>query len=581
MCFAGWNDFPLNSKMLIDLKHRKFVQYSLIAYTLLIQIVILVFFYNEYFNENKLSEIREQIENSRKIKNLTTESKLELVNAQHYLNEYVKNPNQEFLDLYFQSLRKITEKIDSTKVYENSIPSIKLIYGSEENQSKLSDLESLIDSTYQNLPKLKFDQAPSGITEFTIEKSTPEIEVEEIHVSDTLPKKKFFPRLKDAISGKVDVKTDTVFITMKYNNLIDTIKVKNDFENALNVINDYYVKEMSNYQKHLASLQTSNNKVSEVYNDLISLSNNLIEVYDLTSDDLGVQLEKQFNERYSKNSKIRRYTVFGLMILLFFVLIIVAYYTKLSFVYEQKLKEANERIRNNLTFKNRILGMLSHEIRSPLKIVNLFINKIYKKTKDESIIDNLKSIRFTNDSLLIQANQILEYTKNQNKQIELSPVLFNLREETDAIFRIFKPYIESVNNEFEIENEIPFDLKVLTDKSKIHQIFINLLGNSNKFTENGKISVNLKTENLGKSNLKLLTEIQDTGIGISEKDIQKIFEPYYKGVISEDVENLGAGLGLNLCKEIIELFQGKIFIESELGKGTSIKFELNLTVSDE
>ncbi|MDX9705273.1 MAG: HAMP domain-containing sensor histidine kinase [Weeksellaceae bacterium] len=567
--------------MLIDLKHRKFVQYSLIAYTLLIQIVILVFFYNEYFNENKLSEIREQIENSRKIKNLTTESKLELVNAQHYLNEYVKNPNQEFLDLYFQSLRKITEKIDSTKVYENSIPSIKLIYGSEENQSKLSDLESLIDSTYQNLPKLKFDQAPSGITEFTIEKSTPEIEVEEIHVSDTLPKKKFFPRLKDAISGKVDVKTDTVFITMKYNNLIDTIKVKNDFENALNVINDYYVKEMSNYQKHLASLQTSNNKVSEVYNDLISLSNNLIEVYDLTSDDLGVQLEKQFNERYSKNSKIRRYTVFGLMILLFFVLIIVAYYTKLSFVYEQKLKEANERIRNNLTFKNRILGMLSHEIRSPLKIVNLFINKIYKKTKDESIIDNLKSIRFTNDSLLIQANQILEYTKNQNKQIELSPVLFNLREETDAIFRIFKPYIESVNNEFEIENEIPFDLKVLTDKSKIHQIFINLLGNSNKFTENGKISVNLKTENLGKSNLKLLTEIQDTGIGISEKDIQKIFEPYYKGVISEDVENLGAGLGLNLCKEIIELFQGKIFIESELGKGTSIKFELNLTVSDE
>ncbi|MDD3772900.1 MAG: HAMP domain-containing sensor histidine kinase, partial [Weeksellaceae bacterium] len=432
-----------------------------------------------------------------------------------------------------------------------------------------------------NLPKLKFDQAPSGITEFTIEKSTPEIEVEEIHVSDTLPKKKFFPRLKDAISGKVDVKTDTVFITMKYNNLIDTIKVKNDFENALNVINDYYVKEMSNYQKHLASLQTSNNKVSEVYNDLISLSNNLIEVYDLTSDDLGVQLEKQFNERYSKNSKIRRYTVFGLMILLFFVLIIVAYYTKLSFVYEQKLKEANERIRNNLTFKNRILGMLSHEIRSPLKIVNLFINKIYKKTKDESIIDNLKSIRFTNDSLLIQANQILEYTKNQNKQIELSPVLFNLREETDAIFRIFKPYIESVNNEFEIENEIPFDLKVLTDKSKIHQIFINLLGNSNKFTENGKISVNLKTENLGKSNLKLLTEIQDTGIGISEKDIQKIFEPYYKGVISEDVENLGAGLGLNLCKEIIELFQGKIFIESELGKGTSIKFELNLTVSDE
>ena len=66
---------------------------------------------------------------------------------------------------------------------------------------------------------------------------------------------KVFPRLKDAISGNVDVKTDTVFITMKYNNLIDTIKVKNDFENALNVISDFYNKELSNYQSYLSSLQ--------------------------------------------------------------------------------------------------------------------------------------------------------------------------------------------------------------------------------------------------------------------------------------------------------------------------------------
>ena len=95
------------------------------------------------------------------------------------------------------------------------------------------------------------------------------------------------------------------------------------------------------------------------------------------------------------------------MILMFIVLIIVAYYTKQSFVYERKLKEAHDRIQNNLKFKNRILGMMSHEFRSPLKIVNLFVDRIYKKTEDEKVIDSLKSIRFTNDSLLIQANQIL------------------------------------------------------------------------------------------------------------------------------------------------------------------------------
>src|SRR5690606_41640023 len=102
---------------------------------------------------------------------------------------------------------------------------------------------------------------------------------------------------------------------------------------------------------------------------------------------------------------------------------------KISFVYGRKMKEVHYMIQNNLKFKNRILGMMSHEFRSPLKIVNLLVDRIHKKTENEKVIDSLKLIRFTNDSLLIQANQILEYTKDQDKAIELNPVNFNLKEE--------------------------------------------------------------------------------------------------------------------------------------------------------
>ena len=561
-------------------KNRKFVQFSLIACTLLIQMTIFLFFYNEFFNEKKLFEIRTQLENSKKIKELTNESKYELIKAQNHLNNYLDELNRDDLEIYFQSIRNITSKIDSTKVFGNSIPSIKT-FETDENQLQLENLEKLIDSVYNHLPEKIETKAPTNLKEFNISSTPPEIEIEEIYVSDTIPRKKFFPRLKDAISGNVDVKTDTVFITMKYNNLIDTIKVKNDFENALNVISDFYTKELSNYQSYLSSLQKTNKSVYKEYNDLISLSNNLIEVYDSTSDELSSQLESQFNERFSKNNKIRRYTVFGLMILMFIVLIIVAYYTKQSFVYERKLKEAHDRIQNNLKFKNRILGMMSHEFRSPLKIVNLFVDRIYKKTEDEKVIDSLKSIRFTNDSLLIQANQILEYTKDQDKAIELNPVNFNLKEEINSILKIFKPYIESVNNEFEVEDELKENIFVFADRAKIHQLFINLLGNANKFTQNGKILVSLKTMNLSDNHLNFITTIKDTGIGISESDIDKIFDPYYKGELLEGVENLGVGLGLNLCKEIIELFDGKISIESELGKGTSITFQINLKIANE
>lgn len=561
-------------------KNRKFVQFSLIACTLLIQMTIFLFFYNEFFNENKLYEIRAQLENSKKIKELTNESKYELIKAQNHLNNYLDELNRDDLEIYFQSIRNITSKIDSTKVFGNSIPSIKT-FETDENQLQLENLEKLIDSVYNHLPEKIETKAPTNLKEFNLSSTPPEIEIEEIYVSDTIPRKKFFPRLKDAISGNVDVKTDTVFITMKYNNLIDTIKVKNDFENALNVISDFYTKELSNYQSYLSSLQRTNKSVYKEYNDLVSLSNNLIEVYDTTSDELSSQLESQFNERFSKNNKIRRYTVFGLMILMFIVLIIVAYYTKQSFVYERKLKEAHDRIQNNLKFKNRILGMMSHEFRSPLKIVNLFVDRIYKKTEDEKVIDSLKSIRFTNDSLLIQANQILEYTKDQDKAIELNPVIFNLKEEINSILKIFKPYIESVNNEFEVEDELIENIFVFADRTKIHQLFINLLGNANKFTQNGKILVSLKTINLSDNHLNFITTIKDTGIGISESDIDKIFDPYYKGELLEGVENLGVGLGLNLCKEIIELFDGNISIESELGKGTSITFQINLKIANE
>lgn len=561
-------------------KNRKFVQFSLIACTLLIQMTIFLFFYNEFFNEKKLFEIRTQLENSKKIKELTNESKYELIKAQNHLNNYLDELNKDDLEIYFQSIRNITSKIDSTKVFGNSIPSIKT-FETDENQLQLENLEKLIDSVYNHLPEKIETKAPTDLKEFNLSSTPPEIEIEEIYVSDTIPRKKFFPRLKDAISGNVDVKTDTVFITMKYNNLIDTIKVKNDFENALNVISDFYNKELSNYQSYLSSLQKTNKSVYKEYNDLISLSNNLIEVYDSTSDELSSQLENQFNERFSKNNKIRRYTVFGLMILMFIVLIIVAYYTKQSFVYERKLKEAHDRIQNNLKFKNRILGMMSHEFRSPLKIVNLLVDRIHKKTENEKVIDSLKLIRFTNDSLLIQANQILEYTKDQDKAIELNPVNFNLKEEINSILKIFKPYIESVNNEFEVEDELKENIFVFADRAKIHQLFINLLGNANKFTQNGKILVSLKTMNLSYNHLNLITTIKDTGIGISEKDIDKIFDPYYKGELLEGVENLGVGLGLNLCKEIIELFDGNISIESELGKGTSITFQIKLKIANE
>ena len=92
--------------------------------------------------------------------------------------------------------------------------------------------------------------------------------------------------------------------------------------------------------------------------------------------------------------------------------------------------------------------MLSHELRSPLKIIGIFINRIGKKTDDKNIKEYLKSISFTNNTLLMQANQILEYTKNQQVENKLIPVVFNLKNEIQSILNSIEPYIETRNNKF-------------------------------------------------------------------------------------------------------------------------------------
>ena len=546
------------------------------------QIFVLVFFYNEYFNEKKLTNIERQLSDTQALRNLKEDSRKQLQGAQENLQKYVNKNDKKFLENYFHSLRNLNKNIDSIKIYENRNLSLKQEFDSRRKEiSELDHLENLIDSVYRESKKPLLKKTPLKIQKFQIKKEPEKLEIAIRHStsSDSVLKKGLFPRLKDAIQGNVEVKRDTTYITTKYESSVDTSKIKSDLDSTIKAVNKHYVNEINKYKSHINVTQSKSANLYRVYDNLILVSNKLMEIYDKTITDFSHNLEEQYKEQSSRNNTIRKYSVLVMIILMLVVSVLIMYYTKQSFQYEKELKIANNKINQNLRFKNRILGMLSHEVRAPLKIINIFIQRIGKKTNDEDILDYLKSIKFTNDSLLIQANQILEYTKNQDQQIKLNPTDFNLKNEIDNVLNIFKPYIESGNNTFEIENEVNHELNVRADKTKIHQIFINILGNANKFTENGKITVNAKAVSVNPHIVKLQVSVADTGYGISEKDKRNIFKPYYQGMVSNEIENLGAGLGLNLCKEIIDLLKGKISVESSLGKGTIVFFEFNLNIS--
>ena len=566
---------------LLDFKSRKVIHYSLIICILLIQLLIAGFFYNEFISRKNLTRIENQLKEINLLETLTVDSRKELLLAQNSFQKYAVTEDKQYLKPYFESLNEVGNNLEKISHYENKYPRLKNIaIAQKKDTSQVKKLKSLIDSTYQysNHSNIKIDNVFPKLNKYNLNYSFDKYDIETKTYSDTVKKKGLFGRLGDAIAGKDVVRKENTVITIKQGKKPNSEIIKNDFDSIINVVNNHYTGQIKKIQVNVTNNQKNTGNFYKIFNNLMLYSNELMNIYENAIKDSKANLQKEYEKQYSKNNRSRMYLLFGAIILMFIVSILIMILTRIAFIYERKLNKANKRIKENLNFKNRILGMLSHELRSPLKIIGLFINKINKKTNDDSIKEYLKSISFTNNTLLIQANQILEYTKNQQVENKLIPVVFNLKNEINAILTSIKPYIETRNNEFIISENINPEITIYSDSTKINQLFMNILGNANKFTENGKIKVNTKTEPIDQNTISLITEITDTGAGISKKDLEKIFEPYYQGVLSDDVENLGAGLGLSLCKEMVELYSGKIFVTSEINKGTTVTFALNLTL---
>ncbi|MBQ0152173.1 MAG: HAMP domain-containing histidine kinase, partial [Chryseobacterium sp.] len=556
--------------------------YSLILSILLIQLIVAAFFYTENLNKKSLQFFEKQIAEVNEIEKLTNNSRKDLLNAQNYFQKYMVSKDKEDLNGYFNAVNMLTKNLDSINHFKsNNIHLKTALTANKIDSSVVSNLRGMIDSTQQfstranlvkrePIPELMKQNYDFNFNKYDVETKT---------YTDTIQKKGIFGRLKDAISGKVNVQKDSTVVTLKNNKAIAAAKMKAEVDSVISAINHHYSKEVQKIRYNVTHTKDDSGKFYSTFNNLLIYSNELMGIYDNSIKNAKEELQKEMDAQNSKNNKIRSNLVIGLMVLMFFVSILIMYFTRLAFMYEWKLNAANKEIKENLSFKNRILGMLSHELRSPLKIIGLFINRINKKNNDPSIKEYLKSISFTNNTLLMQANQILEYTKNQQVENKLIPVHFNLKNEIDSILVSLQPYVETRNNQFIINESIDPSIEVFSDNTKINQVIMNIVGNANKFTENGSIEVNTKAEKNQDNTVTLTTFINDSGAGISEADLKQIFEPYYQGVLSNEVENLGAGLGLSLCKELVELYGGKIEVTSEINEGTTVTFSLNLMMN--
>jgi len=245
------------------------------------------------------------------------------------------------------------------------------------------------------------------------------------------------------------------------------------------------------------------------------------------------------------------------------------------------LIEAMKRAELASKTKANFLSTVTHELRTPLYAVTGLTNMLLEEKPNPDQIPHLKSLKFSGDYLLTFINDILQINKIEANKVELDPVLFNLKSKVENVCSALNNSALDNNTimHYEFQKDLPETF--IGDNLKISQILINLIGNSIKFTKDGDIWVRVYSVTKNGDDYLLRFEIEDNGIGISKEKQDNMFESFSQGSIQINRKYGGTGLGLSIVKGLIEILKGKIYLKSELGKGTTFFFEIPLTYAPE
>jgi two-component system sensor histidine kinase BarA len=568
------NSFYLNR---LKFEDRKKLHYLLLSCIILLQLLAVLMWYNE----SKLSQAHDEMSESNKMLTMANRANGSLIRSQQYFNDYLNNNDAASLAKYSQSVGDAQQQLDSMGISIGNNKKFKQLLGERDGKhAEISKIRQSIDSIIgtHSIDDSGRHPSPLLLHQFEPGKILDNIKTDYYLKVDSASKKGLFSRLADAFSGKVSIQKEylNTVVKMHYKDKVTTGNVEQQIANTIALTNEYYEQEFARLRKSFSGLRAADLMLMQLNNKLLQLSLGELSSYNDASGLFAPGKQQLIADRYG-NHKIARGIGIVILILLMLVISLVLFsFTRVAFEYEKRLADAQQQIQHSLNFKNRITGMISHEIRSPLSILSIYSEKAGALANEPELKEIFRSIVYTTNSLLLLSNQILEYSKDENRKMELRPKEIQLKAEMEQILYSMLPLVESKGNILEIHSNLEPNLTVYADIAKIYQVFYNVVGNANKFTQDGSVGVSLHQEILSDYEVNLKVTVTDNGWGIAKNDLENIFEAYYQGIVSDKVNDLGVGLGLNICKEIIELFGGEITIESQKGKGTKVSFNLVL-----
>jgi len=240
---------------------------------------------------------------------------------------------------------------------------------------------------------------------------------------------------------------------------------------------------------------------------------------------------------------------------------------------QDDLRKAIEQSEKSLSAKNAFLGRLSHEIRTPMNAVVGIADALIHHDKNPKILPKLHLIQSSAEKIIKIVDESLEHTKLAESKIQLHPQPASPRDAVKSVCALWEQ--KAIENGIHLQCQIGPDVpdNIIFDSHRYEQCLNNLISNAVKFSPAGKVQVVLTTlEKKGQKNL--VAVVKDTGIGMNQDQLDKLFEAYIQADETISGRFGGTGLGMNITKQVIELMGGQITAKSEIGKGTVIALTL-------
>ncbi|KPQ28067.1 MAG: Signal transduction histidine kinase [Marinobacter excellens HL-55] len=246
----------------------------------------------------------------------------------------------------------------------------------------------------------------------------------------------------------------------------------------------------------------------------------------------------------------------------------------------QSQGERDEAIRANHA-KNQFLANVSHELRIPLQSVLGYANLLTDTPLDQEQRDYVHTLLNASESLSAIINDLLDISSMEAGKLELESIPFDLRETLNDLIHMLgsRAREKGLALEMRVDEDLPWAL--VGDPIRTRQILLNLLSNAIKFTDSGHVLMSIEVLGRKEGRIRLRLAVEDTGIGINPEDIPLMYEPYVQLGQRFQRQLPGAGLGLTICRQLINLMDGSLDVESRPGEGSTFWVELNMQEAGE